>query len=136
MFARGEKKVGEGSPLPPFSAVCRVQNAEFRVTRNLVGTDVLGGPKTNACHKTNNQHVILSGENCVAVFHRECYICYGKPPKFVRRSLRRYAPCFHLVLHSVKVRQAQDDIQWLCLIWSFVFGRRNAIPYGEFYYIP
>ena len=28
----------------------------------------------------------------------------GKTPKFVTRSLRRFAPCFHLVIHSVKVR--------------------------------
>ena len=84
-------------------------------------------------HRVKNE--VRSEKHCV--FKRDlapnpgglltgCYICCGKPPKFVRRSLRRLAPWFYLTPRSVKLRQAQDDRLVACLLEIFRFDKKIA----------
>ena len=62
-----------------------------------------------------------------------CYIPLVSHQDLLRDPCGALAPCFYLVLHSVKVRQAQDDrlIVCFCVRVRFLRTAREVCPYKE-----
>ena len=64
-----------------------------------------------------------------------CYIRVSKPPKLVKRSLRRFGALLPLVrLRSTRGSSTSLRMTcWLFILWyTFVYGRQNASPTRNF----